>query len=439
MKYGISLFASGGVGDLAMRANNIHMLVANELLSDRAKVYHLNYPDTEMIVGDINIKFDEIVSKTYKALSGKKLDVIFATPPCQGMSKNGRGKLLAETRLGHRGIYDARNQLIEPTIKIIKIFQPEYIIFENVPEMATTDILINNKCINILKFIEESLPDYCGKWEIVEFADYGVPQRRQRLITVFSKNIFLCELFKKNYSFLPPKTHSQSGAHATQPWVTLREAIGDVPPLDAKDKISSVDKNIKYHRVPVLNEDKYFWVKNTPEGKSAFDNQCPSCGFMGNKEHGCIRIHGINRSNKDTPIFCERCGSLLPRPWVKVNGTYRLMRGYTSAYKRMSWDSPASALTRNMSYACSDNKLHPNQNRVLSLYEAFIIHTLNCYDFIWEGKGIKTSDKTIREIIGESIPPKGLEYIITYLFKISKNKYYCSSNKEIHYEQLSLI
>jgi DNA (cytosine-5)-methyltransferase 1 len=92
------------------------------------------------------------------------------------------------------------------------------------------------------------------------------------------------------------------------------------------------------------------------------------------------------------------------------------MRGFTSAYKRMSYDKPASALTRNLSYACSDNKLHPEQNRVLSLFEAFRLHTVDRYPYQWQRPdGRRVNDKTIREIIGESIPPAGFQIIVEHL------------------------
>ena len=95
------------------------------------------------------------------------------------------------------------------------------------------------------------------------------------------------------------------------------------------------------------------------------------------------------------------------------------MRGYTSAYKRMSFDKPASALTRNLSYACSDNKLHPEQNRVLSLKEAFRVHSLEHYSYEWRRADEKpVSDKTIREVLGESIPPQGLQAIVDHLVRI---------------------
>ena len=162
---------------------------------------------------------------------------------------------------------------------------------------------------------------------------------------------------------------------------------------------------------------KYWWVENTPSERSAFDNQCTKCDYRGNRKHTSRRDQsGINRAARDTPLFCEKCGAMLPRPSVERGGERVLMRGYTSAYKRMSYDKPASALTRNLSYACSDNKLHPTQNRVLSLYEAFRLHTLDQYDYAWaRPDGRPVSDKTIREIVGESIPPAGLQSIVDHL------------------------
>ena len=108
---------------------------------------------------------------------------------------------------------------------------------------------------------------------------------------------------------------------------------------------------------------------------------------------------------------------------MKELNKYRLMKGYTSAYKRMSWDLPASTLTRNLSYACSDNKLHPEQNRVLSLHEAMRLHTVYEYDFKWvRADGRKVSDKLIRELIGESIPPAGLEIIFSFIASILRGE-----------------
>ena len=201
---------------------------------------------------------------------------------------------------------------------------------------------------DLLETIAHGLaPDYCGRWEVVEFADYGVPQRRQRLITIFARVAPIKKLAETGQSLLPLKTHSFPPTMFTKPWVSIDEALRGVPPLDAKSHSTATHRELRFHRVPVLDKKKYFWVANTPFGRGAFDNQCanPACGFQGNPTHGAQHDHnGINRSNKDTPVRCIRCCELLPRPWVIENGMYRLMSGFTSAYKRMRGTCPQAHL-----------------------------------------------------------------------------------------------
>lgn len=416
---GISLFSGGGIGDLALQAAGVEVLIAAELLPDRAAVFRANYPCVEMIEGDICETKDKIVSKTRARLDRRPLDILFATPPCQGMSKNGRGKLLQGIRTGLKPKLDKRNRLALHAVDVAIALQPGLIVFENVPEMQNVLVEHQGELRDLLELISELLgPDYDGRWETVEFADFGVPQRRQRLISVFTKRNLLSKL-KSDWNALPEPTHSRNPSMFTQPWVSVEHALKDVPPLDAGEVDKAFHKHLPFHRVPKLDAAKYFWVSNTPPGKGAFDNQCinPACKFSENPTHGSKHnSDGINQSNRDTPLYCLKCGEMLPRPSVKEGETYRLMSGFTSAYKRMRGDLPSSALTRNLSYACSDQKLHPLENRVLSLYEAFILHTVDCFDFSWvRDDGKKLSDKTIREIIGESIPPKGLEVVFIHL------------------------
>jgi DNA (cytosine-5)-methyltransferase 1 len=377
----ISLFSGGGIGDLALEEQEVKVLLANELSYERAQVFSYNFPKTKMLIGDIWKKKEEIICETKELLKGEKLDLVVATPPCQGMSKNGRGKLLNLVRKGERPKIDERNRLVIPAIDIFLSLSADTLIMENVPEMENTLIPKNGNESDLL-----TIPDYISfrlgnhfmrSIKIIEFADYGVPQRRQRLISVFTKDIKLKAHIESFGSIFPEPTHSKDDKSKTS-WVTVRSAISYLPKLDAKSIKTAKHPAIEHHKVPLLDASKYFWVSNTPLGKTAFDNQCvnPECNFEGNPTHGSTYDeNGINKSNSTTPIYCQKCGGLLPRPWVEKNGEYRLMKGYKSAYKRMDYDLPSSALTRNLSYACSDNKLHPEQNRVLSIYEAIILHT----------------------------------------------------------------
>ena len=141
--------------------------------------------------------------------------------------------------------------------------------------------------------------------------------------------------------------------------------------------------------------------------------------YQGNRRHGATKIDGINQANNGTPLYCERCGALLPRPYTEdKDGSIRIMKGFVSAYKRMRWDEPASTLTQNFQFACSDNKIHPDQNRVLSIYEALVLQSIASYPFSFEIDGKMVSDGLIRDTIGESVPPKAIDAIINHIIHI---------------------
>lgn len=419
----ISLFSSSGIGDLGLKANNIETVISNELLPDRMSLFHNNFPESTCFGGDIWELKDDIINY-YKTNYDVSPFLILATPPCQGMSSNGMGKMLSDYRKGLRPKMDARNRLIIPAVQIIKALQPEWVILENVANMENTLILDEENClINIIDYIMRELGDnYVGKPFVVDVADYGVPQHRRRLLTILSKSPKAKQYFADHGTFLPPATHSEKDTLFTKHWITLREAIGAFPELRAQRGMNTSEFN-PLHKVPLLDEKKLFWIDNTPEGQSAFNNQCinPACGFSGNRIHGASHDKdGINKAHQNTPLYCEKCGTILPRPWVedKKTGEKRLMKGFVSAYKRMLWDEPASTLTQNFQYACSDNKLHPSQTRVLSLYEGLVIQTIAEYNYSFAINGRYVSDGLIRDTIGESVPPKIIDMICKHILQI---------------------
>lgn len=418
----VSLFSSSGIGDLGLRANDIHTVIGCELLQDRMNLFHKNHPEATCFCGDIWKLKSQIIS-LYKATYNEPPFVIIATPPCQGMSSNGMGTMLRNFRNGIRPKFDERNRLIIPAVEIIKELQPEWVIFENVPNMVNTLIQDGeDNLINIIDYIHRELGAYYdGNPVVIDVADYGVPQHRRRLITILRKT----DSPQQGVTYIPEPTHSETDSFFHERWVTLRDAIAKLPPLSSEDG-HNIDPNIPLHRVPILDKKKLFWITNTPEGKTALNNQCinPDCMFQGNRIHGTQHDKdGINKANTDTPLYCEKCGSLLPRPYTedKKTGELRFMKAFTSAYKRMFWDEPASTLTQNFQYACSDNKIHPSQDRVLSLYEALIIQTILPYNYSFEINGKYVNDGLIRDTIGESVPPLLIDKIAKYLLTFNRN------------------
>lgn len=408
----LSLFSSAGIGELGLQSNGIEIIAANEIREDRAKLYEENFPEAKMFQGDIWKTKDSLVRFAKKKLGAEELFLVYATPPCQGMSTNGVGKLNAEARVGNRSGDDPRNRLVIPAMDVICKLRPRWVLFENVSGMQNTIIDVNGsgRFSGIVDYIAERLGRaYVGRAEVVSCSDYGIPQIRKRLITVFTRDPNGIHYFRSNGGTFFPVSEKME-------IVTLRDAIGHLPALDGREGQQSRKDFHPLHYVNCLGEEKYWWVDNTPEGETAYNNQCanPRCGFAGNPRHVDQKEEGRWQSNKDTPIYCQKCGELLPRPTMldPKTGRRRLISGFHSAYRRMPWDQPARTLTRNFPFEASDNKIHPDQNRVLSVYEALVIQTISQFEYAWSIGGKPVTRSLIAQSIGESVPPKLIHHIV---------------------------
>ena len=140
----MSLFANVGIAESYLSEENVSVVIANELELKRAKFYSHLYPKTDMVVGDITD--DKIKNELINKAKKEKIDLIMATPPCQGMST-----------VGKKDKNDIRNILIKHAIDIIKEVKPDYVFLENVPEQLITKIKYNNKEILIPDYIKDEL------------------------------------------------------------------------------------------------------------------------------------------------------------------------------------------------------------------------------------------------------------------------------------------
>jgi len=179
----VSLFTSGGIGDLAVRAAGFKLLVSSELLRDRHDVFSRNFPDVTAITGDVWRCSDRIVSATLARLGGQEFRTALRDTALPGDVQKWPGQVIELHSWRAQAPVGRRNRLIIPTMKIAKRLRPRILILENVPEMEQTLVLDEDgEPILILDFVARELgPDYVGRAEVVEFADYGVPQCRQRL------------------------------------------------------------------------------------------------------------------------------------------------------------------------------------------------------------------------------------------------------------------
>ena len=361
----VSLFANIGVAEAYFAENNIDVVLANELLPPRAKLYQKIYPKSEMICGDITS--DEVFDLLEKKGKDLDIDVIMATPPCQGMST-----------AGQKIKFDERNSLVIPALKLINRLQPKYAVIENVPDFRITSIMYKGKETLLPDVVREELHQlYHVDVHVINTDDSSVPQTRERVIILISR--------KDQNKWCIPKKEGKK--------VTMRDAIGFIEPIDpfVKDITPEEMKQLfphyearrleallvsKWNEPPVHILRQVMAMLYTPTGCTAFDNT---------EEH---------------------------KP-TKADGTR--VRGYHNTYKRQKWDTPAYTVTMDNRKISSQNNVHPGRligvdenglaiysdPRVLTLYEIMKIMSLPDN---WPIPN-DTDEAFLRRIIGEGIPP----------------------------------
>lgn len=365
---GLSLFANVGIAEAYLQEVGVDILIANELIEDRARFYSDIYQDSHMIVGDITN--DELRTKIVDEAINKEVDFILATPPCQGMSM-----------AGNRAEFDERNQLIYYAVDVVLRVKPKFVFIENVPTILRTKIVVNGETMLIPKYLHSVLADYHFNDEtLIKAMDHGVPQMRER-------NIFLLVRNDIDLTWNFPNA---------QPHITLQEAIGDLPSLDpllregldfTLEKFPSYEikraKGLevsKWHYPPKHSWKQVEWMLHTPTGKSAIYN----------------------------PVYYPQ----------KANGTHVV--AHHNHYRRMYWDKPARTITQNNGVISSLACVHPGRPfelngevlysdpRVLSIYELLIVSSLPKDWAIPDW----ASESFIRKVIGEGIPSKLVKEII---------------------------
>jgi DNA (cytosine-5)-methyltransferase 1 len=165
----IDLFSGCGGLSQGLRTAGFKVVAAFDNDPDSIATYKLNHPDTKVFEGDIReVKTAEIK----KLLRGKPLHFLAGCPPCQGFSSMRRLNKKRSKR-------DARNNLIMEYLRFVKDLKPLTIMMENVPGLV--NYILFKRLFKELKRL-----GYEPKFQAVKIQQYGVPQRRKRLVLVGS-------------------------------------------------------------------------------------------------------------------------------------------------------------------------------------------------------------------------------------------------------------
>ena len=203
----VSLFSGAGGLDLGFKMAGHDILWANDLYEDAVNTYRLNLGD-HIVCEDISKIDPEDIPEC---------DIIIGGFPCQGFS-------VANMK---RHIGDERNELYKQLIRIINAKKPKFFLAENVKGLTN---LAKGKVFEMILSDFTQL-GYKVKSKVLNAADYGVPQTRQRVIIVGVRNDVDFE-----YKY-PLPTHQKDGEGGLKRWVSVSNALSDLPDPDQPNDI----------------------------------------------------------------------------------------------------------------------------------------------------------------------------------------------------------
>lgn len=295
----IDLFCGAGGLTTGLKKAGFNVLAGFEIDEVAAETYKSNHKRSRIFVADIS-SLNPLEVMEQLGLKKGELDLLAGCPPCQGFSSH-------KTRNRSSSVDDDRNNLIFNVLDFIEAMEPKTIMIENVPGLAKDSRIEQFK--KRLGLLGYKIGDKTV--QVLNAADYGVPQRRKRMILQASRFGYISEPKKiKKYK-------------------TVKQAIGHlVDPGESGDIL---------HDLPVVRTEKVDQIiKNVPK-------------------------NGGSRSDlpKELWLSCH-----LKRP-----GSYK------DVYGRMAWSDVSPTITGGCISPSKGRFIHPEQDRAITLREAALLQT----------------------------------------------------------------
>lgn len=341
---------------------------ACETLKTRMKFY--GYENVEEEVLNVDITSENINEIIDGAVKDRTVDLIVGGPPCQAYSTLGRAKD------GNAMQDDPRNFLFESYIKVLHHLNPKIFVFENVTGLLTAKL--NNKLIldTILEKLGENYKLIKSPKEMVlNSADYGVPQIRKRVIIIGVRKDLPFDAEEVYKSIL--KTNSESDDSSLKPYVTVADAISDLPSLKAGEGNDQI------------------------EFKS--DNSNEFLNEILDKKSNILRHHVARKLND---LDVERYSVMSKNNWTftqllenREDLRHPKQRVFNNSYCVQFWDKPARTIIAHL-YKDGNQFIHPDhkQGRSITPREAARLQSFPD-DFVFE-----VSRTEIYKQIGNAVP-----------------------------------
>lgn len=321
---GIDIFCGAGGLTNGLKKAGINVKIGVDLDKSVEQTYTRNNPNTQFLNKDIKKVTPEELLKDIDRSTN--LLVLAGCAPCQPFS---RQNTLRKRR-------DSRRSLIVYFAKLIGQISPDYILVENVSGFMKKTNIYRRVLLKILRS-----NGYNYEERVINAADYGVPQKRQRYILIASK---IGPISLPSPGFGPKRL----------PYVTVGDTIRKYPKIIAGQTV----KNIPNHQSRLLSEMNLMRIKSIPK------NGGSRSSFPDNLVLKCHSKH----------------------------------KGHSDVYGRMRWDEPAPTLTCKCTSITNGRFGHPDQNRAITAREAAALQTFGD-DYVFYGNFTE-----ITRQIGNSVP-----------------------------------
>lgn len=334
----LDLFCGAGGLSWGLHKNSrFRTVVALDFDEKAAETFKRNMPEAEVLVGDIT---DEAIKERIVNLSReRKVNMLVGGPPCQGYSSKGK-KL---------GLKDPRNFLFREYLSLVEQLQPDVFVIENVKGL----LLTSNGWFKdqIVSTIENM--GYRIKYGVMNAAEYGVPQARERAIFICSKYMDIN---------LPKATVSR--------YTTVREAISDLSYLESGEGDFEQDY--------IKEAESDYQIARREGSKKLYNHKASN--------HKPIAIEKLKM------IPPEQGKEFLPE---EMHGNQQ----FKTTWGRLKWDDVSPTIDTRFDASSNGTNNHPYLNRAITPREAARLQSFDD-TFIFYGSKVY-----IRKQIGNAVPP----------------------------------
>ncbi len=335
-------------------------VVANEIDDWAGDTYEHNHPATHLIRKDIREinDWDACLPPSFKA----RIDGVVGGPPCQGFSLS-----------GNRDARDPRNSLFMEFVRCLKHFMPRFFVMENVPGLLSMRTAQGNSVIEII-LSECASAGYKATYSILNAAEYGVPQLRERVFIIGIQKQYP---YSKLRIFPQPQVPSEKQ-------ITVDLAIGDLPPIESGEGTEFQ----KYFSTPQNAYQE--WARHNSAG--VYNHVA-----MRHTQRLIDRFKVIQHGQSVADVPHEHSALKRGDPKVKSG------KVYSQNNMRVYGDAPSPTVAASF----QSNFIHPHLNRNFTAREGARLQSFPD-NYIFKGKRTTMSwEKSLSQYqqIGNAVPP----------------------------------